>query len=81
LAKILGMSYCPKDMLEWLESGSNSNIVIFKIIFFFFGGMEVWTQGLTLARQALFHSSHASSAKITIFENQKGQNLDPVSCP
>jgi hypothetical protein len=31
------------------------------IFFFFFGSIRVWTQGLTLARQALYHLKHSAS--------------------
>jgi hypothetical protein len=31
-------------------------------IFFFFGGTGLWTQGLTLATQALYHLSHFASS-------------------
>jgi hypothetical protein len=31
------------------------------LIFLFFGGTRVWTQGLTLARQVLYHLSHFTS--------------------
>jgi hypothetical protein len=35
-----------------------------KSFFFFFGLSRVWTQGLTLARQAFYHLSHSTSLKL-----------------
>jgi hypothetical protein len=37
----------------------------------FFHGTGVWTQGLRLARQALYHSNHSASPHIVILDQKE----------
>jgi hypothetical protein len=50
-SETVGLHIC--DCVQLLVCISSSSL------FFFLGGIEVWTQGLTFARQALYHLSHS----------------------
>jgi hypothetical protein len=39
-----------------------------RLLFFFGGTVGVWTQGLTLARQVLFHVSHSANPTWDFFD-------------
>jgi hypothetical protein len=52
----------------WLILGSQLQgiswyLLVFQNTFFFFCGVEVWTQGHTLVRQAFYNSNHFTSSK------------------
>jgi hypothetical protein len=40
-------------------------------IYLFLGGIGIWTQGLTLARQALYHLSHSASPTISFKKKRR----------
>jgi hypothetical protein len=46
----------------WCEKGLTVTVTLQILLhFLFFNEIEVWTQGFTLAKQVLYHLSHASS--------------------
>jgi hypothetical protein len=63
------------NVLQFICVAENYRISFSLSFFFFFGGIEVSAQGLTLARQALYHLSHSTSPFLALGISKKGFSI------